>query len=82
MGAGQIDLFEEYRESGFDGKYEKSTYYRFIVGDGDSNATATLEIEVETRVGSGPPERRSITRYEIGVQALVALLKKEGKQVG
>ena len=82
MGAGRIDLFDEYRETGFDGKYEKSTYYRLIVGEGDGEATAALEVEVTTRVGFGPTEQESLIRYEIGVRALVALLKKEGKQVG
>jgi hypothetical protein len=79
MGERRLELFEEYRESGFDGKYERTTYYRLIVGE--ESRTATLEIEVVTRTFPGPSEQESITRYAIGVDALVKFIEKQGTRL-
>ena len=76
MGEGRLELLQEYRESGFDGKYERTTYYRLHIDD--EKPDATLEIEVVKRTFPDGAERGSVTRYQIGREALVTFIQKEG----
>lgn len=75
----KIDLYEEYRETGFDGKYEHTTRYRLIVDE--TNRTVILEVEAETQTYPSPPQRKSLTRYEVKAGDLVALIQKHAKPV-
>lgn len=76
MGEGRLELFQEYTESGFDGKYERTTYYRLLVDDEQPNAT--LEIEVVKQTFPDGAERRSVTQYKIRREALVTFIQKTG----
>lgn len=76
MGEGRLELLQEYRESGFDGKYERTTHYTLLVDD--EQPTATLEIAVVKQTFPNGPERRTVTRYKIGREALVSFIQKEG----
>lgn len=76
MAERRLELFEEYRETGFDGQYERTTYYRLIVDEGK----VILEVEVEKRT-SGGSTNTSTTRHEIGVNDLVKLIEKHGTRV-
>lgn len=73
----RLELFQEYTESGFDGMYERTTYYRLIVGE-ENPSTATLEVEVEKRTSPGGNERKSFSRYQINIGDLVKFIKEHG----
>lgn len=61
MSEKRLELFHDYSETGFDGKYERTTYYTLIVGDGNRNATVTLEVQVDKRTFPDGPESQSNT---------------------
>lgn len=77
----QFDLFHDYSESGFQGQYEQTIYYTLFVSKGNKAATATLEVKVEKQTFPNGPVRESVTRYELPVTQLAALIEKHGKRV-
>lgn len=75
----RLDLFDDYSESGFDGKYERWDRSWLVVDK--EKRTVTLEVEVEKRTFPDGPERKTSTRYQLKVGELVALIEKHGTRL-
>ncbi|MFT3700167.1 MAG: hypothetical protein QM831_43880 [Kofleriaceae bacterium] len=85
----KLDLYESYRERGFDGRDEQTTYHRLVLRSVEGRMIVTLEIEKESRdtgTVSAPnrvsrPTQDWLKRYEISAVDLVALLQKHATRV-
>lgn len=76
----RIRLFSEYSETGYRGEYSTSIRYDLIVGEGNIRAVAILEETVDKEAYKSPDERE-VTRYQLGVKELVALIRANAKRI-
>lgn len=77
----RLDLYETYRETGFQGTHEHTRYHRLLVRGNGETGVATLEIEKESGSDGKPATTDWIKRYEISLKDLVELIEKHGKLV-
>lgn len=77
----RLELYETYRETGYQGRDEHTRYHRLIVRGNSETGIATLEIEKESGSAGKPATTDWTKRYEIGLKDLVELIEKHGKLV-
>jgi hypothetical protein len=78
MASGKIELFDDHHVTGFDGMYERDTYYRLI---GNEDATVTLEIETNKSTTGHPEAERTYERYQIKARDLAKLIQANGARL-
>lgn len=77
----KIEMYQDYKESGFDGAYEKTTYYRLLRDEASANAVVILEKEVVRSSSPRGSEPSEVVQYQIAARDLVAFILEKGESV-